>query len=225
MTIKLNYLNGPAMKPLSGGPAKQLVVFLHGLGADGHDLIGLANHIAKVLPDAAFIAPNAPDQCDMAPVGHQWFSLQDRSYAQMLAGVEAAAPKLNGFLDEVLSIMGLDDDQLYIIGFSQGTMMALYTMPRRAKACGGIIGFSGALIGGDELQQITISKPPVLLIHGDVDDVIPFDALAYANDGLKSAGIAVQTVARHQVGHTIDQEGLAATLRFLHECHHSKAEL
>ena len=225
MTIKLTYLNGPAMKPLSGGPAKQLVVFLHGLGADGHDLIGLGNHIGKVLPDAAFIAPNAPEACDMAPIGHQWFSLQDRSYTQMLAGVEAAAPKLNGFLDEVLQIMGLSDDQLYIIGFSQGTMMALYTMPRRAHACGGIIGFSGALLGGDSLQRDIQSKPPVLLIHGDADEVVPFDALAYASDGLKSAGIATQTMARHRVGHTIDQEGLAAAMRFLHERHHSTADL
>lgn len=223
MTVKMNYLNGPAVKPLSGGPAKQLVVFLHGLGADGHDLIGLSTHIGRVLPDAAFIAPNAPEPCDMAPMGHQWFSLQDRSYQQMLAGAEAAAPKLNGFLDEVLELMGLDDDQLYIIGFSQGTMMALYTMPRRPRACGGIIGFSGALIGGDALQKEATSKPPVLLVHGDADEVVPFEALAYARDGLMTAQIPVQTLERHRLGHSIDQEGLAAAMQFIHNQHQKQA--
>lgn len=217
MTIKMNYLNGPAVKPLSGGQAKQLVVFLHGLGADGHDLIGLSSHIGKVLPDAAFIAPNAPEPCDMAPMGHQWFSLQDRSYGQMLAGAQAAAPKLNGFLDEVMGLLEIPEDQLYIIGFSQGTMMALYTMPRRPKACGGIIGFSGALIGGDALVHEAQSRPPVLLVHGDADEVVPFDALAYARDGLKTANIPVQTVERHRLGHSIDQEGLAAAMKFIHE--------
>src|SRR5690242_18353856 len=140
-------LSGPSRKPASGGAPRQLVILLHGLGADGNDLIGLAPYWAPLLPDAEFVAPDAPFPCDMAPFGRQWFSLQDRSPLAILAGVRAAAPILDVFIDEALKARNLDESRLALVGFSQGTMMSLYVGLRRAKALAGIVGFSGALLG------------------------------------------------------------------------------
>lgn len=215
--IELTYLNGPAMLPASGGRAKQLVVLLHGLGADGNDLISLGPQIAKVLPDAAIISPNAPEPCDMSPMGYQWFSLQDRSHDAMLAGVEGAAPKLNGFLDEVLDYLNLTEEDVFLIGFSQGTMMALHVGVRRKIPLAGIVGFSGALVGGDRLPDEIVTKPPVILIHGDADEVVPFQAMLMAADALKTAGVNAEAIRRPGLGHGIDPQGMLVALRFLND--------
>src|SRR5215472_6345589 len=152
-------LSGPRHKPAGGGEPRQLVVLLHGLGADGNDLIGLAPYWAPALPEAEFISPDAPFPCDMAPYGRQWFSFQNRSPAAILAGVRAAATILDGFLDETLQARNLDERRLALVGFSQGTMMSLYVGLRRQKALAGIVGFSGALVGGDTLPSEIRSRP------------------------------------------------------------------
>ena len=132
----LSTLSGPSRPPASGGKPSRLVVLLHGLGADGNDLIGLAPYWASLLPEAEFLSPNAPFPCDMAPYGYQWFSAQDRSPAAVLAGVRAAAPMLDAFIDEALAERGLGDGELALVGFSQGTMMSLFVGLRRAVAAG-----------------------------------------------------------------------------------------
>jgi phospholipase/carboxylesterase len=208
-------LSGPVRKPASGGKPKQLVVLLHGVGADGNDLIGLAPYWAPALPDAEFVSPDAPFPCDMAPYGRQWFSLQDRSPAAILAGVRAAAPILDAFLDEALAQRGLDASKLALVGFSQGTMMSLYVGPRRAKALAGIVGYSGALIGADTLTEDIRSRPPVLLVHGDADQIVPPQAFPLAVAGLKSAGVAVEELICPGVGHSIDEAGLRRGGEFL----------
>ncbi|MEM6903241.1 MAG: dienelactone hydrolase family protein [Pseudomonadota bacterium] len=215
--IKLTHLNGPAVAPASGGRAKQLVVLLHGLGADGNDLISLVPQIAKVLPDAAFIAPNAPEPCDMAPMGYQWFSLQDRSHDAMLAGVEGVAPKLDGFLDEVLDYLDLTEEDVFLVGFSQGTMMALHVGMRRERQLGAIVGFSGALVGGDRLPQEVVTRPPVLLVHGDADEVVPFQAMQMAADALLTAEVPVEAIRRPGLAHGIDPQGMLVALRFIND--------
>src|SRR5258708_8627469 len=126
-------LDGPLLAPATGGKAKHLVILLHRLGSDGNDLIGLAPHWAPTLPDVAFASPNAPFPCDMAPYGYQWFSFLDRSAPRILAGVQAAAPVLQSFIDQELERLGLEEKDLALVGFSQGTMMALYVALRRAK--------------------------------------------------------------------------------------------
>ncbi len=201
-------LDGPRHGPASGAPATSLVVFLHGLGADGNDLISLAPMLAQMLPDAAFVAPDAPEPCDMAPMGRQWFSLQARDGASLLAGVSSAAPILNAFLDQELENLGLGDDRLAVIGFSQGTMTALYTCLRRPKPCAAIIGFSGALIAPERLAGEVKSRPPILLVHGEADPVVPFQAMPAAAQTLNLAGFDVSAHARPGLGHGIDPEGL-----------------
>jgi phospholipase/carboxylesterase len=210
-------LSGSGRKPAAGGAPRQLVILLHGLGADGNDLIGLAPYWAPLLPEAEFLAPDAPFPCDMAPFGRQWFSLQDRSSVSILAGVRAAAPILDAFIDDALEARNLEESRLALVGFSQGTMMSLYVGLRRAKALAGIVGFSGALIGSETLPQDIRSRPPVLLIHGDSDEIVPFQALALAEQGLKAAGVRVESLICPGLGHGIDEAGLKRGGAFLRQ--------
>ena len=208
-------LDGPRYGPASGTAPKQLVILLHGLGADGQDLIGLAPHWGQALPDAAFISPNAPFPCDMAPYGYQWFSVQDRTPESMLAGVRAAAPALDAFIDAELERAGVSDDRLALVGFSQGTMMSLFVGPRRERQLAGILGFSGRLIAPELLAQELRSKPPVMLAHGTMDELVPFESMAAAENALKAAGIAVETLACPGIGHGIDENGVVRGAAFL----------
>jgi phospholipase/carboxylesterase len=203
---------GPSAVYPKGATAKRLVVLLHGLGADGNDLFGMVPALAPALPDTAFIAPDAPFPCDMAPYGRQWFSLQTRTQEAIEAGVRASASILDGFLDDTLARLGLDESRLALLGFSQGTMMSLYVGLRRAKAIAGIVGFSGRLVGtAGEFR----SKPPVLLVHGDADQVVPPDSLPLAVAALEQAGVPVEAVSRPGLGHGIDEEGLRRGRDFL----------
>ena len=200
--------------PAAGDRARELVVLLHGYGADGRDLLGLAPYWARVLPHAAFVAPDAPFPCEMG-MGYQWFSFENRSPEMLYAGAQAAAGMLDGFLDEVLAERGLGDDRLALVGFSQGTMMALQVAPRRRRAPAAVLGFSGALLAPERLTAEVVSRPPILLIHGDADPVVPFGALAAAAAGLEAAGIAVTSEALPGLAHGIDERGLTLGSRFL----------
>ena len=179
-------LSGPSRPPASGGKPSRLVILLHGLGADGNDLIGLAPYWAPLLPEAEFLSPNAPFPCDMAPYGYQWFSSQDRSPAAVLAGVRAAAPILDAFIDEALAARGLGDGDLALVGFSQGTMMSLFVGLRRAQPAAGIVGFSGRLLAPELLTNELRSRPRILLVHGTEDPLVPYASLAAAETTLTS---------------------------------------
>jgi len=204
-------LSGPEHCHLQGEKPEQLIILLHGLGANGDDLIGLVPMISAQFPRAHFIAPNAPYTCDMAPSGYQWFSLRDWSPASMLKGAQQAAPALNLFIDTQLKRFNLPDNKVALVGFSQGTMMALYAALRRPKPCAGVVGFSGAMIG----EEGIISKPPVCLIHGTQDMVVPFGAMALADAILKKEGVPVETFARPNLGHSIDPQGMGIAMAFL----------
>jgi phospholipase/carboxylesterase len=208
-------LEGPSFGPAAGGKPRRLVLLLHGLGADGNDLIGLAPYFAQALPDCAFVSPHAPFPCDMAPYGRQWFSLQDRSPETVLAGVQATAPILDGFISAQRDRLGLADRNVALLGFSQGTMMSLYTALRRPQALAGIVGYSGALVAPHLLASEVRSKPPVLLVHGEADPIVPFQALAAAAQALKANGVPVETLPRPGLPHSIDDEGIEAGIGFL----------
>ena len=208
-------LSGPSRPPASGGKPRRLVILLHGLGADGNDLIGLLPYWARLLPDAEFLSPNAPFPCDMAPYGYQWFSSQDRSPEAVLGGVRAAAPILDAFIDEALEERGLGSSDLALVGFSQGTMMSLFVGLRRAEPVAGIVGFSGRLLAPELLASEVRSRPPILLIHGTEDPVVPHSSLAAAENELKAAGVPVETVSSVGIGHSIDDQGLRRGGQFL----------
>ncbi len=211
----LPHITGPFREPASGGAPKQLVILLHGWGADGANLIDLADEFAATLPDALFVAPNAPFECEVNPYGYQWFSLTDRQPQHMLAGARHAADILNHFIDHALHDLKLDNSQLILIGFSQGTMTALHAGLRRMPAIGAIVGFSGALIGAEVLADEAKAKPPICLIHGEADDVVPFAAMKHATDSMKAHGLDVEAHPRPFLGHSIDMDGIKAALAFL----------
>lgn len=203
-------LDGPRVGPASGGPARQLVVLLHGVGADGKDLIGLADAWAPVLPEAVFVAPDAPSPCDMAPYGRQWFSLADRSPALLAAGIAAAAPALDAALDAELARLGLADKAMALMGFSQGAMMALFVGLRRRAPPAAILAYSGALLVADGLPSLAAGRPPVLLVHGEADDVVPAGASRIAEAALRAAAVPVEALYVPGLGHGIEDRGLAA---------------
>jgi phospholipase/carboxylesterase len=188
---------------------------LHGLGADGNDLIGLAPYWAPLLPTTEFLSPNAPFPCDMAPYGYQWFSTQDRSPAAVLAGVRAAAPFLNTFIDAALAARGLDDADLALVGFSQGTIMSLFVGLRRNQPVAGIVGFSGRLLATELLASELRSRPRTLLVHGTDDPLVPYESLAAAETALKNSGVSVETLSCAGIGHSIDENGLRRGGSFL----------
>lgn len=210
-------LSGPSRPPVAGGTPRRLVILLHGLGADGNDLIGLAQYWGRLVPDAEFVSPNAPFPCDLGPYGHQWFSVQDRSGPAVLAGVRATAPILDAYIDEELAKRSLSESDAALVGFSQGTMMSLFVGLRREKPFAGILGFSGRMIGVDVLAGELRSRPRTLLIHGTADPVVPFESLGEAEAALKQAGVPVETVACYGIEHSIDQQGLERGGRFLRE--------
>ncbi len=208
-------IDGPRLLPATGGPARQLVILLHGVGADGNNLFALAPQFAKVLPDAAFVSPHAPERFDMAPMGFQWFSLIDQSREAMARGAQRAAPILEAFIDEELASHKLTDANLALVGFSQGTIMSLYVGLRRAKACGAIVGFSGALVDGDTAVREITAKPPILLVHGDADEVVPVAAHYDAVTRLLAAGLSIDSHIRPGLAHGIDDAGLGYCKDFL----------
>ncbi len=212
-------LDGPRLEPRSG-PARQLVVFLHGYGADGNDLIDIGRAWQGLMPQAAFVSPHAPEPCGQAPVGRQWFPLTFRDPNERWTGVNKAAPVLERFLDDELGRRNLPPAALALVGFSQGTMMALHVGLRRPAAPSAIVGYSGLLVvppdGNAEKFAAEIkSRPPVLLVHGDQDDLIPAPALFQAANALGSLGVPVEWHLSAGIGHGIDQEGLRQGGEFL----------
>lgn len=210
----MSELTGPGWGPADGGAPRQLVVLCHGLGADGHDLIDLAPFWGRTLPGAAFAAPDAPEGCDMSPYGRQWFSVADRTPARLAAGAELARAALDRFIDAELARRGLPPDAYALMGFSQGAMMALHTGLRRAVPPRAILAFSGALLAPERLGEAT-ARPPVLLVHGEDDEVVPIARSRAAQAALEAGGHNVSALWCPRLGHGIDDGGLSTGALFL----------
>jgi phospholipase/carboxylesterase len=226
----MTQLDGPRIKA-AAGQARELIVLLHGYGADGEDLIGLAPHMQTHFPGAAFVAPNAPDAIPGMGFGRQWFALDgydparmqrdpafaEQTFARMAGLAARASVALNQFIDAELARHNLTPDRLALVGFSQGTMMSLYAGPRRAPGPAAIVGFSGSLVGAERLAEEAKSRPPVLLVHGDADPVVPVERLLHAAGGLGAAGFLVQWQIIPGLEHSIDPDGLDRAVRFLRD--------
>ncbi|MEM8956865.1 MAG: dienelactone hydrolase family protein [Pseudomonadota bacterium] len=207
-------------RPAVSGTTRSLLVFLHGYGADGADLLGLADPLGPHLPETAFVAPDAPERSTMNPMGFQWFPIpwiDGSSQETAEAGMIAAAGDLNAFLDKLLDDEGLTSAQLVLFGFSQGTMMALQVAPRRAEPVAGIVGFSGRLMIPDALEDEARVRPPVLLVHGDADEVVPPQSLPDAANALTGAGFEVYAHVMKGTGHGIAPDGLSVALAFMRD--------
>ena len=207
-------------EPLSGS-TRSAVVFLHGYGANGADLLGLADPLAEHLPDTLFVAPDAPEDCAGSPMGFQWFPIpwiDDSSQEESEAGMRAAVEDLNAFLDALMVDEDLLPEQVVLFGFSQGTMMSLHVAPRREDPVAGIVAFSGRLLSPELLADETVSRPPVMLIHGDQDDVVPVQSLPEAAEALQGAGFK-EVFAHIQKGtaHGIAPDGLSVALAFMRD--------
>ncbi len=202
------------------GETGSVVVLLHGYGADGGDLLGLAEPLAPHMPDTVFVAPDAPERCKNNPFGFQWFPIPwlDGSSAEAAeASQTVSAGKLDRFLDDVLEAEGLGPDRMVLLGFSQGTMMSLHVAPRRSAPVAGVVGFSGRLLAPDRLQAETVSKPPVILIHGDADDIVPVTSLREAGEALTQAGFETYAHVMKGTAHGIAPDGLSVALAFMRE--------
>ncbi|MFN3294720.1 MAG: alpha/beta hydrolase [Gemmobacter sp.] len=207
-------------RPPRSGKTRSAVVFVHGYGADGADLLGLADPLAPHLPDTAFHAPDAPERCAGNPFGYQWFPipwLDGSSEEAARQGLVQAAADLNAYLDGVLEAEGLLPERLALVGFSQGSMMSLHIAPRRAAPIAGVVAFSGRLLAPERLAAEARVKPPVLLLHGDADPVVPFADMGVAGDALVAAGFETYAHVMKGTGHGIAPDGLSVALQFLRQ--------
>jgi len=205
-------------KGVAPGKAKQLIILVHGYGADGNDLLGLADPLAPHLPEAVFVAPDAPNKCSGNPFGYEWFPIPwlDGSSEELAKeGMTAALLDLNGFIDAQMNAEGVGPAQTLLVGFSQGTMMSLHLAPRRAEPLAGIVGFSGRLLEPETLEAEMVSKLPILLVHGDQDPMVPVSSLPEAADALSKAGFEVFTHISKGTQHGIAPDGLGVGLQFM----------
>lgn len=208
-------LKGPVVPPASGRAPASMVILIHGYGSNGDDLIGLVPYWRGALPDTVFLSPNAPQPCPGAPGGRQWWSLSDFSPQARAAGVRQAAPTLDAYIDSQLAAYGLAEDRLALVGFSQGTMVALHVGPRRERQLAGVVGYSGMLADPESLSSELRSKPPVLLVHGDADPTVPVTALHQAEAALQPLGFDLAVHVSRGLGHSIDEAGLRLGAQFL----------
>ncbi|MBT6271990.1 MAG: prolyl oligopeptidase family serine peptidase [Rhodobacteraceae bacterium] len=200
------------------GVDSSLVIFLHGYGANGNDLLGLADQLSEHLPDTVFLAPDAPETCSVNPGGFQWFPIpwiDGSTEEESERGLLRATEDLQMFIKQSMEEEGLSEAETILIGFSQGTMMALHVGPRMVDSILGIIGFSGRILNPEYLLEDCKSKPPTLLIHGDQDDVVPFSSLSTAESTLQECGFEVETHVMEGTGHGISPDGLLACLNFI----------
>lgn len=208
-------LTGPEVPPASGGAPKSMVILLHGYGSNGDDLIGLVPYWRAALPDTVFLSPNAPQVCPGAPGGYQWWALTSFSPDARAAGAREAAPVVDAYIDAQLARFGLTEDRLALVGFSQGTMTALHVGPRRTRQLAGIVGYSGMLADPGAPASDLLTRPPMLLVHGDADPMVPVAALGQAEATLASLGFDIATHVSPGLGHSIDEAGLRLGQAFL----------
>ena len=212
MTYTLNTIT---LEPLSKKKPKNAVILCHGYGGDGKDISILAGYWRTYLPDTIFICPDAPEKCAASPTGYQWFDLLDQSPDQILSKSLVAESKLNEFIDEVLKKYNLVSNQIIIGGFSQGCMLTLQTGIKRKDKINSIIGYSGKIINAEHLSKNLNSRPNILLMHGEQDQVVTVDAFLEAKDFFGKNNYAIESKLFRDCEHRIPTEGSSLGLQFI----------
>lgn len=207
-------LSGPYLKPKSD-KIENIILFLHGYGANGEDLISLSSNWINFLPNTIFYSPNAPFVCNEVPNGFKWFELMQRSKDEVKDGLIKAGPYLNNFIDEILDSNNLEMKNLIVIGFSQGTMLSLHHLNKRNEACAGLIGYSGLLFENKEFVKEIKSRFPILLYHGLDDEIINYESSQSASENLKKYGFTVDCIIQKNLGHGIDIRGIEEGEKFI----------
>ena len=203
------------LAPKSGRRPKQLVVLLHGYGSDGNDLITLGGYWQQTLRDALFVAPNASAPCAENPFGYQWFPLDLERTISRVTGAPEAREGIVSFLIDLWAQTGLWARDTLLVGFSQGAMMALHVGLSLDEAPMGIVSFSGALIPPEGLEEGHLPKPPVCLVHGDLDQVVDPRLSQEASIVLQAHGYDVSYHVSSGVAHGIAPDGLEFATNFI----------
>ena len=219
MIDDLPELSGPVFEPASKQPASSIVLLLHGYGANGEDLIGLAPPLSQALPDTVFLSPNAPFPCEGNPIGgFQWFDVWQNEGKDRIKAVRHAAEIVKAYITAELEKRDLDLSRMVFLGFSQGTMLSLHLGLRLENPCGGIVGYSGRLEASELLEKEIRSRPPVMLIHGEEDPLLPVEMMDAAETELRANHVDISSVRRPGLGHGIDPEGLKLGAAFIRRC-------
>lgn len=208
-------LAGPMLFPRDGLPPRELIIFLHGVSSNGDLILPLRRHLRTSFPRALIVAPHAPEPCPTGGAAYRWWGLESFTPGSLAAGVRKAAPALNRFIDEMLVATALSDDRLVLTGFSQGAMLALHAAITRPRAIAGVAAFSGTLAHRALPWRIFGQRPPILLVHGTDDTIIPPSAHVDAGRRLSAYGCAVQAHMRTGLGHRINGAGYALGERFI----------
>jgi phospholipase/carboxylesterase len=208
-------LSGPELLPTGGMESvKSLVVLLHGYGSNGDDLIGLAHEWTKSLPHTAFVAPHAPTTLPQMHHAYQWFGIWDLTPWQIEQGLRHVTPQVVDFVKAQAARFKLGLDRVVLVGFSQGTMLSLHVGLRDLQGLAGIIGYSGAMVSPETLvSEKTTKMPPVLLVHGMMDNIVPWGATQMAADTITQQGGTVDTLFRPMLVHSIDRDGIDSGMR------------
>lgn len=219
MIDDLPELSGPVFEPASKRPASSIVLLLHGYGANGEDLIGLAPPLSQALPDTVFLSPNAPFPCEGNPIGgFQWFDVWQNEGNDRIKAVRYAAEIVKAYITAELEKRDLDLSRMVFLGFSQGTMLSLHLGLRLEKPCGAIVGYSGRLEAPELLEKEIRSRPPVILIHGEEDPLLPVEMMDAAEIELRANQVDISSFRRPGLGHGIDPEGLKMGAAFISRC-------
>ena len=212
MTYSLNTI---VLEPLSKNKPKNAVILCHGYGGDGNDISILANYWKAYLPDTIFICPDAPEKCAASPTGFQWFDLMDQTPEQILAKSLVAENKLNKLIDEVKEKNNLKASEITIGGFSQGCMLTLQTGIKRKDKINSVIGYSGRIIDTDHLSKNMNSRPNILLMHGDIDQIVTIDSFLEAKEFFGKNNYVIETKIFKNCEHRIPTEGSSLGLQFI----------
>jgi|TARA_B100001093_G_scaffold316695_1_gene302140 phospholipase/carboxylesterase len=208
-------LNTIVLEPLSKEKPKSAVILCHGYGGDGKDISILANYWKAHLPNTIFICPDAPEKCAASSSGFQWFDLMDQAQEQVLSKSLVAENKLNKLIDEVKDKNNLSSSQIVIGGFSQGCMITLQTGIKRKDKINSIVGYSGRIIDIDHLGKNIVSRPNIVLMHGDIDQVVPLNSLLESKDFFNKNNYKIESHIFKNCEHRIPSEGSSLGLQFI----------